>query len=84
MSEIPRVVTDTALDPAFLWQAVGATIALYSVPSEAWRNTDALVVFPGLGEYWRLKQAIRMWRVRIVGSGKHLLVTGLNTRERTA
>lgn len=36
-------------------------VMLYSVPQEAARRVDAIAVYPGLGEYWRVTSAVNAW-----------------------
>lgn len=63
-------------------ELVAVTMGVYSVPRVIER-VDALVTFPGLGEWWRVREAIRWWQREDVAA-RFLLITGHNTRERTS
>ena len=56
-----------------------AVIAIFSVPRVIER-VDAITVFPGLGEWWRVKDAINAWEKPSMVA-RHLLVVGYNNRE---
>jgi lipopolysaccharide export LptBFGC system permease protein LptF len=57
-------------------------LMLYSVPKIP-QKTDALVIMPGLGENWRIEQAIKIWENNNK-ENKFLLISGVNQKEKTA
>lgn len=61
---------------------IAATIAIYSIPRVINRS-DALVIFPGLGETQRVSEAIHWWQEQEIAT-RFLLVAGHNTKERTS
>ncbi|HLC94852.1 MAG TPA: hypothetical protein VJH89_00040 [Patescibacteria group bacterium] len=58
---------------------IAMTMMLYSLPRRE-ASTESLLVFPGLGETWRLTQAIQCWDT--VATAKYLLIAGHNQREK--
>ena len=62
--------------------AAAMTMMLFSLP-RAEARADAIVVMPGLGEWWRLTHAIRLWESG-TSRARHLLIAGHNQREKTA
>lgn len=73
---IDRVVERNAVA-----EAAAVTTMIFSLQRITLRF-DALVVFPGLGEWWRICDAIRTWRSSEEIS--FLLIAGHNTREKTS
>jgi hypothetical protein len=57
----------------------GMLMMLYGLPRPLDR-VDAIAVMPGLGEHWRVSDAVSAWNK---GAGNHLLVSGINRNERT-
>lgn len=53
---------------------------LYSIP-RSFENVDAIAVLPGLGESWRLIDAVNSWES--APTAKHFLVAGTYGEERT-
>lgn len=60
---------------------IAMTMMLYGLPRVI-RRADAIVVLPGLGEMWRLTDAIRAWEHN-APAARYLLITGHNQREKT-
>lgn len=56
-------------------------LMLYSLPRI--HQTEALVVMPGLGENWRIEQAVKVWENNDQ-KNKFLLISGVNQKEKTA
>lgn len=52
---IPRVIDDNPIHEAAI-----ATMMIYSVGCDL-NKIDAIVVFPGMGEEWRLLKAVKIW-----------------------
>ncbi len=72
MSDIARVVPkDVSSD----YDLAAMTMMVYSVPRRQ-KKCQALVVFPGMGETWRLEQVIAAWENQAVYRARHLLVAG--------
>jgi hypothetical protein len=59
-------------------ELLGAAIMVYSIPPVA---TQALAVFPGKGEVWRIQDAIRSWE-RKDQTAEYLLVANNNLKEK--
>lgn len=57
---------------------IAMTMMLYSVPRI---DCDAIVVMPGLGETWRITDAIRSWEKN--KTARFLLIAGYNRKEKT-
>lgn len=55
-------------------ETIASVMMLYSLPREIWR-VEALAVFPGQGETWRISQALEWWNRR-KGRARHLLLAG--------
>jgi hypothetical protein len=73
--QVERVVErDESLDLCAM------TMMLYSLPRPADR-ADAIAVLPGLGETWRLAQAVQAWESSI--EARHLVVASTYHAERT-
>ena len=73
MSSIPRILPPSPASDAFL-----LALTVMSIPRI---QTEALAVFPGMGEDERVSYAISEWTSKPY---KHFLVCGLNFEERTA
>ena len=75
--DVPRIVEETnpEIDVATM------TMMVYSLPRDAsiLKQVDAVVVTPGVGDEWRVHEA-----VRLRGDEQLLLVAGQNLGERTA
>lgn len=74
--EVARVVEDDTQLSRYMAMAM----MLYSLPRPTDR-LDAIAVLPGLGEDWRLIDAVNAWQAH--PSLRHLLVAGTNGAERT-
>lgn len=59
-------------------ELLGAAMMVYSIPRV---TTQALAVFPGKGEVWRVQDAIRSWE-RKDQTAKYLLVANNNLKEK--
>ena len=66
-------------------EALAGVMHLYSIPRVAALEADAVVVFPGLGEDWRIREAVRIWNhwVERGQTNKFFLLAGHNKNERT-
>ena len=58
---------------------VSMALMVYSIPRVILK-VEALAVFPGLGEYQRVKDATTWWQN---GSGDYLFIAGINPNEKT-
>jgi len=59
---------------------IGAmTMMLYGLPRP--EEVDAVTVYPGLGEHWRVEQGIAAWER--TPSARHLVIAGTHPDERT-
>ena len=56
---------------------------LYTISIDNAVHADAIVTFPGLGEWWRFEEPI-LWWVGGVTNARYLLLAGINTREQTS
>lgn len=70
------------VDMGFPQQLFAAMAYLLSLPRPAIFDTDAIVVFPGLGEWERITAAIKLWQHPSCRA-RFLLIEGHNTREIT-
>lgn len=61
-------------------QILSMAMMLYSFPK---KQGDALVVFPGLGETWRISQAVQDWDQVKPADSRYLLIAGHNRREKS-
>jgi hypothetical protein len=61
---------------------VAMAMMLYSFPTLQVAQIDAIAVFPGQGEHWRVQGALAEWGAGTLRSD-YLLVAGDNPRERT-
>ncbi len=55
------------------------SIMLYSLPPQALTKVDAFAVFPGLGETWRLVDAVRHWEAS--NSARFFFIAGQGPNE---
>lgn len=64
---------------------VAMTTMILSVPRPI-QTIDAFVVLPGMGEFWRVRDAIIYWEKKIICSYqvRFLIITGHNKREKTS
>lgn len=76
-SAIPRKV-----EMQFSHQLFAATTYYLSLPRQALSLVDAIVVFPGLGEWERVSSAIRLWQ-NPASVARYLIIEGHNNREYT-
>ncbi len=72
--EVSRIVPSNAY-----MDVVASVMMVYSIPPII-EDADALVVFPGLGEYWRVNDAIYWWHQCF---SDFFLVAGINSNEKT-
>jgi|SRR3989344_4629032 len=72
--ELSRVIEEDKIS-----EYAEAIISIFSVPRVIER-VDAITVFPGLGEWWRVRDAIESWE-KPSTVARHLLVAGYNNRE---
>lgn len=70
----PRVVKDPQ------WDIAKILISILSIPVECATEADALVIFPGLGETWRVSQALEYWGTT---KAQYLLIAGTHIGEET-
>lgn len=54
-------------------KVVQALLAIMGIPREIVSEVEALAVFPGQGETWRVRETIGLWEQ---GIGKYLLIAG--------
>jgi len=60
-------------------EVVAMTMMIYSIPRLE-EKCDALCVFPGMNEHWRVAQAVKLWEK---GAGRYLLIAnGIESREK--
>ena len=83
-SKVPE--NSRVVEESFASEALAATMHLYSIPRHLAGEVDALVVFPGLGEDWRIVEAIRVWNKWVQegrAGDKYFLLAGQNQNEKT-
>ena len=77
MDQIPRVVGKDLST-----ELVSMAIMLYSMPRRE-RNCEALLVYPGMGETWRVEEIIRAWNPPRSSCVKYLLIAGTEWHKET-
>ena len=71
---------DRIIEQDEISRPVTMAIMLYSIPVEYFLQTEALVVFPGLGESWRVIDAIDRFQTNNC-QAQYLLIAGHNNNE---
>ncbi|HEU4914173.1 MAG TPA: hypothetical protein VFT16_02080 [Candidatus Saccharimonadales bacterium] len=74
-------MVERVVDPVHAAKLGAMSMILMGIPQSEQR-VDAVAVFPGLGETWRVEQAVRSWEDK-APNARHLLVAGTNPGERT-
>ncbi len=54
---------------------------VYSIPQDVAYRTDAITVMPGLGEHWRVTDAVDAWESTPAPRARYLLISGTNSAE---
>lgn len=75
---IPRMV-ERIVEADEIAEIGAMTMMLYGLPRP--EGVDAITVYPGLGEHWRVEQAVDAWEAN--PRTNNLLVAGTNPEEKT-